>query len=118
MFYCYQILCFSSSDYLNAHKLCLFIITVALLNVQIQLHSALICKFSFFDWIASASSALSPRGNLTFISLIWTNELMVELNVDACYLIIRSRLSLDLTERNMYNIYLLLRFDEFWVVIK
>ncbi len=42
---------------------------------------------------------------------------MVELNVDV-YLIIRSRLSLALTERNMYNIYLLLRFDEFWVVIK
>ncbi len=60
---------------------------------------------------------LSPRANLTFISLIWTNELMVELNVDV-YLIIRSRLSLNLTERNMYNIYLLLRFDEFWVVIK
>ncbi len=29
MFYCYQILCFSTSDYLNALKQFLFILTVA-----------------------------------------------------------------------------------------
>ncbi len=29
MFYCYQILCFITSDYLNAYKKLLFILTVA-----------------------------------------------------------------------------------------
>ncbi len=33
MFYYYQILCFSSSNYLNAYKPFLFILTVALWNV-------------------------------------------------------------------------------------
>ncbi len=33
MFYCYQILCFSMSTYLNAYKLFLFILTVALWNI-------------------------------------------------------------------------------------
>ncbi len=33
MFYCYQILYFSMSNYLNAYKLFLFILTVALWNV-------------------------------------------------------------------------------------
>ncbi len=33
LFYCYQILCFSMSNYLNAYKLFLFILTVALWNV-------------------------------------------------------------------------------------
>ncbi len=33
MFYCYQILCFSTSIYLNAYKQFLFILTVALWNV-------------------------------------------------------------------------------------
>ncbi len=33
MFYCYQIMCFSMSNYLNAYKQFLFILTVALLNV-------------------------------------------------------------------------------------
>ncbi len=33
MFYCYQILCFSMSNYLNAYKQFVFILTVALWKV-------------------------------------------------------------------------------------
>ncbi len=33
MFYCYQILCFSMSNYLNTYKLFSFILTLALWNV-------------------------------------------------------------------------------------
>ncbi len=45
MFYCYQILYFSMSNYLNAYKLFLFILTVALWNVS----EILCCVFKFYS---------------------------------------------------------------------
>ncbi len=36
IYYCYQILCFSMSNYLNAYKQFLFILTVALWNTPPQ----------------------------------------------------------------------------------
>ncbi len=42
MFYCYQILYFSMSNYLNAYKLFLFILTVALWNVFFPLRNSVV----------------------------------------------------------------------------
>ncbi len=42
MFYCYQILCFSTSNFLNAYKQFLVILTVALLNVFSPLRNSVV----------------------------------------------------------------------------
>ncbi len=46
MFYCYQILCFSMSKYLNAYKQFVFILTVALWNVFFP--SEILCVYLNF----------------------------------------------------------------------
>ncbi len=46
MFYCYQILCFSMFNYLNAYKQFWFILTVALWNV-FSPSEILFCVFKF-----------------------------------------------------------------------
>ncbi len=50
MFYCYQILYFSMSNYLNAYKQFVFILTVALWNV-FSPSEILCCVFKFY-WLS------------------------------------------------------------------
>ncbi len=49
LFYCYQILCFSMSNYLNAYKQFLFIITVALWNVFFPLRNSVYLNFTGYQ---------------------------------------------------------------------
>ncbi len=51
MFYCYQILCFSMSNYLNAYRQFLFILTVALWNGFFSHPEILCCVFKFY-WLS------------------------------------------------------------------
>ncbi len=62
MYYCYQILCFSMSNYLNAYKQFLFIPTVALLNV-FSPSEILCCVFKFY-WLSD--EGIKHRFNLYF----------------------------------------------------
>ncbi len=55
MFYCYRILCFSMSNYLNAYKLFLFILT-ALLNVFSP--SEIVCCVFKFYWFSDEGDLL------------------------------------------------------------
>ncbi len=50
MFYCYQIMCFSMSNYLNAYKQFVFILTVALL-IFFSLSEILCCVLKFY-WLS------------------------------------------------------------------
>ncbi len=50
MFYCYQILCFRMSNYFNAYKQFVFILTVALWNV-FPPSEILCCVFKFY-WLS------------------------------------------------------------------
>ncbi len=70
MFYCYQILCFSLSNYLNAYKQFLFILTVALWNALL--------KWLLFWRVAVNTFKVLCVYDMMLVLLKWNGKMLVK----------------------------------------